>query len=363
MMALAGRPLGCTFAFLDPSLDACAAPLGELVHAEFDDAAAAAAVAARADVVTFDFENVPAAAARAAAAATPFQPPVAALQRCQDRLDEKRLLHELGIPVPAYHVVDCRASLLEAIDRLGLPCVLKTRRLGYDGKGQAVLRSQGDLEPAWHQLGGQALIAEAFVEFDAECSLLAVRGADGARRFWPLTRNLHDGGVLVLSRPGGFSGELQARAEEYVTRLLEHFDYVGVIAVEFFLERGSLSVNEIAPRVHNSGHWTIEGAVTSQFENHVRAICGLPLGDAAQDRLAVMFNWIGELPERARLLEVPGLHWHDYGKAARPGRKLGHATVTASDAALLNARCEHVVALAGGSWPARWARFQAGVPG
>ena len=359
MMALAGLPLGCEFVFLDPSRDACAAPLGRLVEAPFADAAAAAVLARNADVVTYDFENVPAATARAAAALAPFHPCPEALDRCQDRLEEKRLLHELGIPFPAYHVVTQREDLHSAVDRIGLPLVLKTRRLGYDGKGQAVLRTGADLEPAWQGLAGQALIAEAFVAFDAECSLLAVRGPDGERRFWPLTRNLHDGGVLVLSRPGGFAEVLQAEAEAYVGRLLDRFDYVGVIAVEFFLERGSLSVNEIAPRVHNSGHWTIDGAATSQFENHLRAICGLPLGDTRQDRHAVMFNWIGALPDRERLLEVPGLHWHGYGKAARPGRKLGHATVVAEDETSLLSRCEQVLERVGREWPARWERFRA----
>lgn len=363
MTALAGLPLGFEFVFLDPSGDACAAALGELVQAEFADAAAARSLAHRVDVLTFDFENVPADTARAAAAAgCPFQPGVLALEVCQDRLVEKDLLRALGIPVPDFCTVDGRTDLPAAIDRLGFPCVLKTRRMGYDGKGQVILDGPADVERAWQKIGGRPLIVEAFVPFEAECSLLAVRDCNGQQGFWPLIHNQHDDGMLVLSQPGSFPAELQAEAEDIATRLQRHFDYVGVMAVEFFLEQGKLSVNEIAPRVHNSGHWTIDGAATSQFENHLRAICGLPLGDTGMDRPSTMFNWIGELPDRDRLLRLAGLHWHEYGKRPRPGRKLGHATVTAPDAASLVDRCWQLVEMLGGPWPDRLSRFQASRP-
>ena len=350
MMALAGIPLGCEFSFLDPSPQACAASTGKLHLAEFSNLEAIRVLAADIDVATFDFENVPAESARAMAALRPFHPGVAALENCQDRLLEKRLLAGLGIPVPQFRAVSSRTDLLAAIDHLGFPAVLKTRRLGYDGKGQAVLRQPEDLEPAWQQLGHAELILEAFVPFAAECSLVSVRTADGHVRFWPLTQNIHANGVLVMSRPGGLGEQRQAQAEGYARQLLEHWSYVGVMAVEFFLHNDALLANEIAPRVHNSGHWTIDAAVTSQFENHLRAILGMPLGDTAMTRHSLMFNWIGELPDRQRALSTPGLHWHDYDKAPRPGRKIGHATVTAVDPAALWQKCTRLAMDLGGSW-------------
>ncbi|HLF31370.1 MAG TPA: 5-(carboxyamino)imidazole ribonucleotide synthase [Xanthomonadales bacterium] len=358
MLALAGIPLGCKFFFLDPSAGACAATTGTLYQANFSDLDAVRALAAEIDVATFDFENVPAEVAREMGRLRPFHPSVAALEFCQDRLLEKRLLLELGIPVPLFHAVDARPDLMAAIDRIGFPAVLKTRRLGYDGKGQRILRQPEDLEPAWQSHGGSELILEAFVPFDAECSQLAVRDAGGEVRFWPLTRNVHDNSVLVLSQPGVLGRDLQNQAEHYINLLFDRWQYVGVMAVEFFVLDGELQVNEIAPRVHNSGHWTIDAAVTSQFENHLRAILGLPLGDTSMTSFPVMFNWIGELPDRNRLLAIPGLHWHDYGKSARPGRKIGHATVTATDQATLMNRCSQMAAELGGNWAERLALLQ-----
>lgn len=358
MLALAGIPLGCEFSFLDPSATACAASTGSLHQADFSDLDAVRALAAEIDVATFDFENVSSDSAREMERLRPFHPSVTALEVCQDRLLEKRLLHELGIPVPIFHAVNSRPDLLAAIDCVGFPAILKTRRLGYDGKGQRILRQTEDLEPAWQSFAGSELILEAFVPFDAECSQLAVRDAGGEVRFWPLTRNVHDNGVLVLSQPDVLGRELQARAEHYVELLLDRWQYVGVIAVEFFVLDGELQVNEIAPRVHNSGHWTIDGSVTSQFENHLRAILGLPLGDTSMSRCALMFNWIGELPDRKSLLAMPGLHWHEYGKSPRPGRKIGHATVTATDQAALMNRCTQLAIELGGDWTERLALLQ-----
>jgi 5-(carboxyamino)imidazole ribonucleotide synthase len=350
MMALAGIPLGCKFSFLDPSDAACAADVGTLHRAGFSDLHALRTLAVEIDVATFDFENVPADSAREMSCLRPFHPPVSALQCCQDRLLEKRLMVELGIPVPAFQAVDSRPGLLQALDRIGLPAVLKTRRLGYDGKGQCILRQREDLEPAWQRYGGVELILEEFVPFQAECSQLAVRDAAGEIRFWPLTRNVHADGVLVLSQPGALDRGLEDQAQGYARLLLDHWQYVGVMAVEFFVLNNKLLANEIAPRVHNSGHWTIDAAVTSQFENHLRAILGLPLGDTSMASAAVMFNWIGELPDRGNLLAMPGLHWHDYGKTPRPGRKLGHATLTAMDPAILLERCERIASGLGGQW-------------
>jgi 5-(carboxyamino)imidazole ribonucleotide synthase len=351
MLALAGIPLGLQFRFLDPAADACAAELGDFLQAGFDDAQAAAQLGQSVDVATYDFENVPAATASALLQHCPLYPGVAALQQCQDRLTEKTLLQDLGIAVPLFMAVNSRPDLLAAVEMLGFPCVLKTRRLGYDGKGQAILRQPEDLERAWQRLGGHELILEAFVAFEAECSLIAVRAQHGEVRAWPLTQNVHSDGVLVLSRPGSLDAALQQQAEQIARKLLEHFDYVGVMTVEFFLADGQLLVNEIAPRVHNSGHWTINAASTSQFENHLRAICALPLGSTAQLRPCLMFNWLGQLPDPGQLLTAAELHWHDYGKAARPGRKLGHATLTAATGPELQQASTALAEQLGGRWP------------
>lgn len=351
MMALAGIPLGLQFRFLDPAADACASSLGDLLQAGFDDDAAAAELGRAVDVATFDFENVPAATAAALMEHCPLYPGVAALQQCQDRLVEKTLLQDLDIAVPPFMAVNTRPELLAAVDRLGFPCVMKTRRLGYDGKGQAVLRQPEDLERAWQRLGGHDLIVEAFVDYAAECSLIAVRSQQGEVRAWPLTRNVHADGVLVLSHPGNLDQALQQQAEVIAQKLLQHFDYVGVMTVEFFLANDQLMVNEIAPRVHNSGHWTINAASTSQFENHLRAICTLPLGSTEQVRPSLMFNWLGQLPDPAQLLSFAELHWHDYGKEARAGRKLGHATLTAASEAELQKASTAVAQTLGGRWP------------
>jgi len=350
MLGLAGIPLGFNFVFLDPATDACAGATGQLLQADFADEAAACELAGRVDVATFDFENVPEAAARALQDIRPLYPAPNALGASQDRLTEKNMLADLAIAVPGYHAVSSRTDLLAGLEHLGYPAVLKTRRLGYDGKGQAVLRDQEDLERAWQQLGDSELILEAFVPFEAECSLVAVRGRNGETRCWPLTRNVHKDGILALSLPGVFDEPLQGIAEQKMRSLMDHLDYTGVLTIEFFLLNGELLVNEFAPRVHNSGHWTIDGAACSQFENHLRAISGMPLGDTRMTAYSLMFNWIGEMPDRNALMSVPGLHWHDYGKAARPGRKIGHATLTAPDMETLRQNASRVAHLAGGEF-------------
>lgn len=351
MLGLAGVPLGFHCLFLDPAPDACAAAAGELLQAAFDDQQAARTLAQRVDVATFDFENVPESSARAVQSICPLYPGPQALGAGQDRLVEKNLLSSLGAEVPGYHGVASRTELLDALDRIGYPAVLKTRRLGYDGKGQAVLRDAEDLERAWQRLGDSPLILEAFVPFEAECSLVGVRGGDGDTRFWPLTRNVHDQGILALSLPGVFEPALQEEAEGVMRGLMDRLDFRGVLTIEFFLHQGHLLVNEFAPRVHNSGHWTLDGAECSQFENHLRAIAGLPLGGTAMSRPSLMFNWIGGMPPLAEALAIPGLHWHDYGKQARPGRKVGHANLTAASADLLRERANRLAAIAGGRFP------------
>jgi 5-(carboxyamino)imidazole ribonucleotide synthase len=358
MMALAGIPLGLEFHFLDPSGSACASRLGKLHQAEFSDLSAIRAMAAEIDVATFDFENVPAASARSLASEVTLLPCVSALESCQDRLLEKRLLQSLGIPVAAFRSISSRTDLLSAVDSIGLPAMLKTRRLGYDGRGQARLNQHEDLEPAWQALGQSDLILEAFVPFTAECSLITVRSESGDVRYWPLTKSVHANGVLQLSQPGILPIGLQAEAEGIVSKLLRHWEYVGVLAVEFFVVQGGLLVNEMAPRVHNSGHWTLDAAVTSQFENHLRAICGFPLGDTAMTDHALMFNWISELPDMSWLLTEQGLHWHDYGKIPRQGRKLGHATLVGRNEQDLMQRASRIAAGLGGHWPELLTRLQ-----
>jgi 5-(carboxyamino)imidazole ribonucleotide synthase len=285
------------------------------------------------DLVTYEFENVPVAALHEMAATRPCFPPVDALRVSQDRVLEKELFGRLGIPTPLYRAVDSLTDLEAAVAALGLPCVLKTRRLGYDGRGQRVLRRKADVGPAWEALGGVPLILEGFVRFEREVSIVGARSTRGELRAYPIVTNTHREGILRVTEAPTRDARLQRAAETHLRRVAEHFDYAGVLTIEFFVQDGRLVANEMAPRVHNSGHWTIEGAVTSQFENHLRAILGLPLGDTRPVGHAAMVNYIGTMPDRDRILAVPGAHHHDYGKAPRAGRKLGHCTVVAPTAA------------------------------
>jgi 5-(carboxyamino)imidazole ribonucleotide synthase len=263
------------------------------------------------------------------------------------------MMQELDIPVAPFFAVSSRPDLAAAVAEIGLPCVLKTRRLGYDGKGQMVLRFEEDMERAWQQLGDFDLICEGYVPFDLECSIIAARGGDGETVFWPLTRNLHRDGILSISTAPAFDLPLQRKAEELVKRLLDHLDYRGVLALELFLADGELLANEFAPRVHNSGHWSIDGANTSQFENHLRAICSLPLGNTEAHSNSLMFNLLGQMPDAFKAsgggmgLPIAGLHWHDYGKTPRAGRKIGHVTVVADSQAELAARAGQLAAKLG----------------
>ena len=347
MLALAGYPLGLRFLVLDPAADACAGQVAELLPGAYDDPAALALLAERAELITFDFENVPVESARFLQQRLPVFPPPTALELAQERYSEKMLFQELGIPTPPFALVDSLADLHAALSRIGLPAVLKTRRLGYDGKGQHLLHGVEDATNAWASLGRVPLILEGFVAFQHEVSLLAVRSRAGEVSYYPLVENHHQEGILHRSHvPCGVS-ELESEARGYANRILEHLDYVGVLAVEFFVMGGRLLANEMAPRVHNSGHWTLEGAETSQFENHLRAILGLPLGATSAVGHSTMVNFIGRLPQRSACLHIPGVHFHDYGKAAKAKRKVGHATVRADDPALLQARLERLLALSG----------------
>ena len=332
MLALAGYPLGLHFRFLDPSPEAPVGRIAQRVTAEYSDHSALEKFSNGLELVTYEFENVPVAAARFLAQRVPVYPPPAALEAAQDRLAEKRLFQRLGISTTEFLPISKPSEFAAAVDKLGLPAVLKTSRMGYDGKGQWILRTPEDVAKAKPELPPVKLILERFVPFTRELSVLAVRSRNGETAFYPLVENHHRGGILRLSLAPAprLEASIQRAAEDVARRVLESMKYAGVLAVEFFEYGGRLLANEMAPRVHNSGHWTIEGAVTSQFENHLRAVLGLPLGSTAPAGHCAMLNLIGDLPEPAEVLAVPDTHLHLYGKVARPGRKLGHLTLRAA---------------------------------
>ncbi|HEY5850342.1 MAG TPA: 5-(carboxyamino)imidazole ribonucleotide synthase [Lysobacter sp.] len=347
MLALSGAPLGLRFLVMDNVADACAGQFAPMVVGDYRDESALAEFASRVDVATFDFENVPAESAQWLSERVQVFPNPRALATAQDRLAEKTLFQELGIPVPPFAAIDTREQLDAAIAQIGTPCILKTRRLGYDGKGQYRIKTPADADGAWEALGAQAskvgLILEGFVHFERELSVVAVRGRNGEFRTWPLTENWHVDGVLSASlAPARVDSALAEVACEHARKLAQALDYVGVFALELFCRDGKLLANELAPRVHNSGHWTIEGSETSQFQNHLRAVLGLPLGDTRMVGLACMLNWIGEMPSPAPILSEPGGHWHDYGKSPRVGRKVGHATVRADSEQALSTSLQRI---------------------
>ncbi|WP_434135231.1 5-(carboxyamino)imidazole ribonucleotide synthase [Pseudomonas luteola] len=344
MLALAGTPLGMDFAFLDPAPDACAAALGEHIRADYSDQDHLRQLADEVDLVTFEFESVPAETVAFLSQFVPVFPSAQALRIARDRWFEKTMFKDLGIPTPEFADIQSQADLDAAAVRIGLPAVMKTRTLGYDGKGQKVLRSQADVEGAFAELGSVPCILEGFVPFTGEVSLIAVRARNGETRFYPLVHNTHESGILRLSI-ASTDHPLQALAEDYVGRVLDKLDYVGVLAFEFFEVDGGLKANEIAPRVHNSGHWTIEGSESSQFENHLRAVAGLPLGSTAKVGESAMLNFIGKVPAVEQVLLIDDCHLHHYGKSFKAGRKVGHATLRCSDAATLRARIADVETL------------------
>jgi 5-(carboxyamino)imidazole ribonucleotide synthase len=333
MLALAGYPLGIRCLFLDRSATAPAAQVAPILIGDLEDAAQLEALAAGSDVLTFDWENIPGKALAPLEKLTRVRPPRAALEVSQDRVAEKALFTQLRIPVAAHAAIDSREQLIRAARKLGLPGVLKTRRMGYDGKGQFVVRDAAQLDEAWAAIGGAGLIYEKFQDFSREVSLVAARSAAGRIVFYPLSANSHGGGILRYGVAPFTNRALEQAARRCMQRVMHALAYVGVLAIEFFVVKGRLIANEMAPRVHNSGHWTIEGCVTSQFENHLRAICGLPLGSTRALGHTAMVNFLGQMPDRERLLAIDGLAFHDYGKEPRPGRKLGHCTILKSRAA------------------------------
>ena len=347
MLAMAGYPLGLRFRTLDPSSSAPAGHLTEHQVDEYTDLDALTRFAAGLHTVTYEFENVPVESARFLNRRVNVYPPPEALETSQDRLVEKSFFQDLGIPTPPFVRVDTWEDLEKAIAELGLPALLKTRRFGYDGKGQAVLHKEEDAVLAWQMLGGVPLIFETMVRFEREVSILAARSTTGETAVYPLVENHHENGMLRLSLAPApnLSDDLQRSAEEYAQRVLRALDYVGVLAIEFFQENGRLCANEMAPRVHNSGHWTIEGAETSQFENHLRAILGMPLGSAKAVGYSAMVNLIGSIPDRRAVLAIRDAHLHLYGKSPRPGRKLGHITLNCLEEDVLRKQLEELQAI------------------
>ncbi|MDD4966694.1 5-(carboxyamino)imidazole ribonucleotide synthase [Halothiobacillus sp.] len=328
MLALAGISLGLRFTFLDPSPEAPAGRLGRHIRAEYDDELALEQLAVECDVITLEFENVPVSAVASVERHNQIHPGGQPLSVAQDRVHEKQYFESLGIPVARYRAIDSFEDLQSAIADIGYPCILKTRRLGYDGKGQVIIRSGGDLEPAWEAIGGNPSILEQMIPFTREVSIISVRSTRGEVAFYPVSENQHRSGILYRTEIHT-DDPAQAKAQEYARHVLDGLDYVGVLAIEFFEYEGQLIANEMAPRVHNSGHWSQNGAVTSQFENHLRAILGWPLGSTACTGYSIMLNLVGSIPPRAPILALPGVHLHDYGKETRTGRKLGHVNVVA----------------------------------
>ncbi|MGO3701190.1 MULTISPECIES: 5-(carboxyamino)imidazole ribonucleotide synthase [Halomonas] len=330
MLALAGYPLGNRFTFLDTTGNPSAG-IGEVIVDP--DNQHLAEFLAKVDVVTYEFEHLPVTLVQEIEKHKPVYPSSRAIEICQNRVEEKTLFDRLNIPTPAYRVVESAEQLEAAARELGCPVVAKSVTEGYDGKGQAVLKAPEEAANAWQSIGHTQLIVEAFVDFVREVSMIAVRGRDGEVVFYPMAENQHVGGILrysVAPLPD-LDAQVQQTADTYIRALLDELDYVGVLALELFQTRdGSLLANEMAPRVHNSGHWTMDGAVTSQFENHLRAVQGLPLGSTAAIAPTCMVNVIGQEGDNVAMLKLANTHVHRYDKAERAGRKLAHVNVVAA---------------------------------
>lgn len=307
--------------------------IAEHIIADYGNDAALDHFADGLDVATYEFESIPARAVARVEEKVVVHPSIVSLETAQDRASEKQCFERLGIPTAPFAAVESMKDVRDAIERIGTPAVLKSRRLGYDGKGQTVIRSRDDIAKAWVATGGVPAIVESFVRFSRELSIIAVRSTTGETAFYPLVENHHSDGILrySLAPAPAVSPETQQLAEHYALRIMDDLCYYGVLAVELFETPEGLVANEMAPRVHNTGHWTIEGADTSQFENHLRAICGLRLGSTEMAGAAGMVNVIGAEPDVTRLRKLEGVHVHMYGKAPAPKRKLGHITVTADD--------------------------------
>jgi len=329
MLALAGHALGVETRVFDPDPEASAGRVTAQVCAPFTDEAALADFARQVDVVTFEREHLPLDAVQSVARHAPLRPGARALAITQDRLAEKDFVRSLGHEVAPYRGATGAPEVAAALRALGLPAIVKHRRHGYDGRGQRLVRDQREVHDVCAEAGDTPVVVERVIPFQRELSIVAVRDPDGRVRHYPLVENSHAGGILrrSLAPAPGLTATRQREAEAIAEDVLAALDYIGVLTIELFEHDGRLLVNELAPRVHNSGHWTIEGAVTSQFENHLRAVLGLPLGVTAARGPTGLVNLIGSVPTAARVLAVPGAHLHLYGKRPQPGRKLGHVTV------------------------------------
>lgn len=342
MMAQSALPLNIQCIFFEQQKDCPSSALGKVYSSQNENALQDFINSA--DVFSLEFENTPVQDVDVLTQQKTLYPPRQALATAQNRLAEKALFDELNIPVAPYRAVHSLDDLQSAVQQLGLPIVLKTATGGYDGKGQFVIRTEQDIAQAWQELSpAGALIAEGFIKFNREVSIIAVRGQNGEVRTWDLAENHHHHGILSHSIvPAPKSEHLQPVAQDYISRLLNHLNYVGVLTLELFVTDDGLLANEIAPRVHNSGHWTIEGAVCSQFENHIRAVAGLPLGSTETVRPNVMVNIIGQHPNSADVLALNGAHLHLYNKSERQGRKLGHITLMPNDSQQLSNLCQQL---------------------
>jgi len=326
MLALAGKPLGLKFIFLDPTPIACAADIGKHLIGDYTDKKLLTQLAEESDIITYEFENVPVEIINFLSQQTPVYPSAKALSVGQDRMTEKTFFQNLGLPTAPFAAISSLKDLQLAMPRIGYPAILKTRRLGYDGKGQVILNQEQDLASAWQAINQSPAIIESFIHFEREVSIIASRSVSGEIAYYPLSENTHHKGILRLAKATE-NDPLQTQAEQYINTLLAALDYVGTIALELFATTDNLIVNEFAPRVHNSGHWTIEGSETSQFENHLRAITNLPLGATNTLGHTAMQNFIGGVPESKKLLSLAQVHLHLYDKEARKGRKIAHATI------------------------------------
>jgi len=326
MLALAGIPRGIQFVFYDPNTESCAAELGTFICGEYDDYKKLNDFASQVDVVTVESENIPAETLKYLQKSVTVHPNPDAVGTSQDRLLEKTLFNNLNIPTPKFYAIDSAEQLEQVANKHSDTLVIKTRRFGYDGKGQAMLTKPEQAKEVWQDLGAQPLIAEQFMEFSREVSLISVRDQQGSIRYYPLIQNLHKNGILVKSMTR-LNDSLQSLAEGHAKKMLSELNYVGVLVFEFFVCDEVLVANEIAPRVHNSGHWTIEGAATSQFENHLRAILNIPLGSTNTPNDCTMYNLVGSMPDSKSIMNLDNVRLHDYGKSPREGRKLGHITL------------------------------------
>ena len=345
MLALAGIPLGIEFIILDPSAESGAVRLGEHLHGAYDNKALLTQLAEKSDVITYEFENVPSEVAAFLTEKTTVYPCANALAVAQDRFVEKNFFHQLNIPTAPFANITCLADLQQAMTTIGYPAILKSRRMGYDGKGQIVLKTEEDLDPAWKSIQGVPSIVEGFIAFNREVSILAARSPKGEVVFYPLSENKHDLGILRVSEAKK-DDPLQQKAQDYVGCLLKKLNYVGLIALELFEVEGELFANEFAPRVHNSGHWTIEGTETSQFENHLRAILNLPLGSTKARGFTGMVNFISDVPDSETILSIPNTHLHLYDKSPRKGRKVAHIGIRSDNEAQFSTALQSVITLA-----------------